>query len=100
MMLWFNGWVTLFNAVHICLGDLYRDGMDRIMARQHKDPLSRALHRFDRRLLDYYAEVRDDLEGKIDAATGPHHLFHALTEEGEVRLHMTRRLLETSGVAS
>ncbi|MFP4609656.1 MAG: radical SAM protein [Thiohalophilus sp.] len=93
MMLWFNGWVTLFNAVHICLGDLYRDGMETISARQRKDPLTQALHRFDRRLLDYYAEVRDDLAHKIDAATGPHHLFHALTEEAEVRLHMTRRLL-------
>lgn len=96
MMLWFNGWVTLFNAVHICLGDLYRDGMDQIMARQCKDPLSRALYRFDRRLLDYYAEIRDDLEHKIEAATGPHHLFHALTEEREVRLHMTRRLLDNA----
>ncbi|MDZ7805330.1 radical SAM protein [Thiohalophilus sp.] len=94
MMLWFNGWVTLFNAVHICLGDLYRDGMPTIMARQRKDPLTQALHNFDRRLLDYYAELRDDLQNKIDAATGPHHLFHALTEEGEVRLYMTRRLLE------
>jgi hypothetical protein len=93
MMLWFNGWVTLFNAVHICLGDLYKDGMDRIMARQHKDPLCQALNRFDRRLLEYYGEVRPDLEQKIAAATGPHHLFHALTEEPGVRLHMTRRLL-------
>jgi len=93
MMLWFNGWVTLFNAVHICLGDHYRDGMQKIIARQRKDPLLRALHGFDRRLLDYYAEVRDDLAQKIDAATGPHHLFHSLTEEAAVRLHMTRRLL-------
>ncbi|TDY00620.1 radical SAM protein [Thiohalophilus thiocyanatoxydans] len=96
MMLWFNGWVTLFNAVHICLGDLYRDGMEKIMVRQRKDPLTRALHRFDRKLLDYYAEVRDDLDNKIDAATGPHHLFHALTEEAEVRLHMPRRLMENA----
>ncbi|MBD3670797.1 MAG: hypothetical protein HUJ29_08480 [Gammaproteobacteria bacterium] len=93
MMLWFNGWVTLFNAVHICLGDLYEDGMDKIMARQRKDPLSQALNRFDRRVLEYYAEIRDDLEQKIESATGPHHLYHALTEEPEVRLHLTRRLL-------
>ena len=93
MMLWFNGWVTLFNAVHICLGDHYADGMEKIMARQRKDPLSQALHRFDRCLLEYYAEVCDDLSQKLDAATGPHHLFHALTESPQVRLHMTRRLL-------
>ncbi|MFO7602684.1 MAG: radical SAM protein [Gammaproteobacteria bacterium] len=94
MMLWFNGWVTLFNAVHICLGDLYDDGFDTIMARQRKDPLSRALHHFDRRLLELYAEVRDDLQEQIAVATGPHHLFHALTEDPVVRLHMTRRLLQ------
>lgn len=93
MMLWFNGWVTLFNAVHISLGNHYQDGMDTIMARQRKDPLSQALKRFDRRLLDFYSEIRDDLPQKLEAATGPHHLFHALTEEPQVRLHMTRRLL-------
>lgn len=94
MMLWFNGWVTLFNAVHICLGDHYKDGMDRIMARQSKDPLSLALNRMDRIILDLYKEVRDDLDEKIETATGPHHLFHALTEEPAVRLHLTRRLIE------
>jgi len=93
MMIWFNGWVTLFNAVHICLGDIYKDGFDIIMSRQRKDPLTLALNRFDRRLLKLYAEVRDDLQEKINAATGPHHLFHAITEEPEVRLHMTRGLL-------
>lgn len=94
MMLWFNGWVTLFNAVHVCLGDHYQDGFATILARQRKDPLSQALSRFDRRLLDFYSEVRKDLPQKIATATGPHHLFHALTEEPAVRLHMTRRLIE------
>lgn len=96
MMLWFNGWVTLFNAVHICLGDIYLDGLDTILARQRKDPLTQALHRFDRSLLELYSEVRPDLEQKIKAATGPHHLFHALTEEPEVRLHITRQLMARS----
>ncbi|HFE48737.1 MAG TPA: radical SAM protein [Chromatiaceae bacterium] len=95
-MFWFNGWVTLFNAVHISLGNLYEDGADKILARQRKDPLSHALHRFDRALLDLYAEIRDDLDKLIDKATGPHHLFHMLTEEPAVRLHMTRRLIETA----
>lgn len=94
MMLWFNGWVTLFNAVHICLGDHYKEGMEIIMARQRKDPLSHALNKMDRRLLDFYSEIRDDLAKQIEAATGPHHLFHALTEEPDVRLHLTRRLIE------
>jgi len=95
LMFWFNGWATLFNAVHICLGDLYRDGVDRILARQRKDPLSHALHVFDRRLPQLYAEVRDDLDQLIAKATGPHHLFHMLTEDSEVRLHLTRRLIES-----
>ena len=96
MMLWFNGWVTLFNAVHICLGDHYKDGMDTIMARQRKDPLSHALNKMDRVILKLYGEIRNDLDKHIAAATGPHHLFHVLTEEPEVRLHLTRRLIEES----
>ena len=92
LMFWFNGWATLFNAVHICLGDLYRDGVDGILARQRKDPLSRALHVFDQRLPRLYAEIRGDLDQLIAKATGPHHLFHMLTEDSQVRLHLTRRL--------
>ena len=94
MMVWFNGWVTLFNAVHICLGDHYKEGIDTIMARQRKDPLSHALNKMDRVILDLYKEIRSDLEQHIEAATGPHHLFHVLTEEPEVRLYLTRRLIE------
>jgi len=77
----------------MCLGDVYRDGVERVLARQRKDPLSHALHRFDRRLLQLYAEVRPDLEQLLEKATGPHHLFHTLTEDAQVRLHMTRRLI-------
>lgn len=98
LMFWFNGWVTLFSAVHIALGNLYTDGADIILSRHRKDPLLRALRDFDRRLLDYYSEVRDDLAERIAAATGPHHLFHTLSESAEVRLHMTRRLLGNQGV--
>jgi hypothetical protein len=94
LMFWFNGWVTLFSAVHMCLGDVYRDGLDTILQRYRKDPLSNALHDFDLRLLDYYREIRDDLEARIAAATGPHQLFHSITEKSEVRLHLTRRLIE------
>ncbi len=92
LMLWYNGWVTLFSAVHLCLGDFHRDGGERILARHRKDPLTAALRTFDLRLLDFYAEVRGDLQARIDAATGPHHLFHTLTDDPEVRLHLTRRL--------
>jgi hypothetical protein len=94
LMFWFNGWTTLFNAVHISMGDLYQDGVDTIMARLRKDPFVHALNVFDKRIPQLYAEVRDDLDALIDKATGPHHLFHMLTEESDVRLHMTRRLIE------
>jgi len=94
LMFWFNGWVTLFSAVHISLGNLYEDGAERVLSRQRKDPLSRALHNFDRSLLGYYSEIHDDLDERITMASSPHHLFHMLTESADVRLHMTRRLIE------
>ena len=94
LMFWFNGWATLFSAVHISLGNLYEDGAERILERQRKDPLSRALHNFERSLLNYYSEIRDDLDERIAMASSPHHLFHMLTESADVRLHMTRRLIE------
>lgn len=94
LMFWFNGWATLFSAVHLCLGNVYEEGLELIRRRHQKDPLTAALHGFDRKLLDYYSEIRSDLAQRIEAATGPHQFFHSLTEEAEVRLHMTRRLLE------
>ncbi len=94
LMFWFNGWVTLFSAVHMNLGDYYRDGLDTILRRHQKDPLTQALHNFDLRLLDYYAEIRNDLTQLIENATGPHQLFHRITEQAELRLHMTQRLIE------
>lgn len=94
LMFWFNGWATLFSAVHICLGNVFEDGIQTIRKRQLKDPLSNALNRFDLRLLDYYREQRDDLDDIIERSTSPHHLFHTITEQGSMRLHMTRRLLE------
>ncbi len=100
LMFWFNGWVTLFSAVHMCLGDIYRDGMETILRRYQKDPLAKALHDFDLRLLEYYAEIRHDLDELIDNSTGPHQLFHRITEQAELRLYFTRRLLEQSSAAN
>ncbi len=93
LMFWHHGWATLFAAVHVCLGNVHEDGADRVLARHRKDPLTAALHRFDRRLLDFYGEIRDDLEARVARASSPHHLFHALTEDPGVRLHLTRRLI-------
>ncbi len=95
LMFWHNGWATLFSAVHMCLGNVFEEGMDVIRQRQAKDPLSNALNRFDLRLLDYYRELENDLDAIIDRSTSPHHLFHTITEQGAMRLHMTRRLIET-----
>ena len=94
LMFWFNGWATLFSAVHMCLGNVFDEGMEVIRKRQLKDPLSNAMHRFDIRLLDYYREQRDDLDAIIESSTSPHHLFHSITEDSGMRLHMTQRLIE------
>jgi len=94
LMFWFNGWATLFSAVHMCLGNVLEDGIETIRQRQAKDPLSNAMHRFDIRLLDIYREIRNDLDNIIEKSTGPHHLFHTITEDGAMRLHMTKRLIE------
>ncbi len=94
MMLWFNGWVTLFSAVHICLGNVLEEGIDTIRQRQAKDPLTRSVHTFDLKLLNYYRELRDDLDWIIENSTSPHHLFHTITQDAEMRLHMTQRLLQ------
>lgn len=94
LMFWHNGWATLFSAVHMCLGNVFEEGMETIRKRQAKDPLSNALNSFDLRLLDFYREKHDDLDSIIEKSTSPHHLFHTITEEGAMRLHMTRRLIE------
>ena len=95
LMFWFNGWATLFSAVHVCLGNVYDEGMERVLARQRKDPLCHALADFDTRLLDFYAEINDDLPRLVEQASSPHQLFHKVTEDAAMRLHMTRRLLST-----
>ncbi len=94
LMFWFNGWATLFSAVHMCLGNVFEDGMEVIRKRQLKDPLSNALNCFDIRLLEYYRELCDDLDELIEKSTSPHHLFHTITEDSAMRLHMTRCLIK------
>ncbi|MBF0175665.1 MAG: hypothetical protein HQL63_02275 [Magnetococcales bacterium] len=95
LMFHYHGPVTLFAALHYTLGDWRHDAAATILARHRKDPLCRALEKFAAPLLDLYAEVQDDLPTLLERATGPHHLFHRLTREGRVRLHLTRRLLCT-----
>lgn len=94
LMFWFNGWATLFSAVHMCLGNVFEDGMEKIRQRQAKDPLTNALNQFDLRLLDYYRDCHNDLDSIIEKSTSPHHLFHTITENASTRLYMTGRLLE------
>ncbi|MBF0136265.1 MAG: radical SAM protein [Magnetococcus sp. DMHC-1] len=94
LMLHDHGPVTLFAAMHYTLGNLHHDTLPTILARHHKDPLRRALEKFDSRLPTLYAEVCDDLPKLLEHTTGPHHFFHRLTRSSQVRLHLTRRLLE------
>jgi hypothetical protein len=93
LMFWYDGRVTCFSAVHYALGDLYEDGVETILTRHRNDPLLAALRRFDRRLLELYAEVRQDLAERIAGSSSVHHLFHQLTFDADLRLHMTERLL-------
>jgi len=79
----------------MCLGNVFEGGIETIRQRQAKDPLSNAMHQFDLKLLDYYRECKNDLDSIIEKSTSPHHLFHTITEEASVRLHMTRRLLDS-----
>jgi len=94
LMFWYDGRVTCFSAVHYALGNLYDEGIETILARHRKDPLLSALRRFDRRLLDFYAEVRDDLPTRLAGSTSVHHLFHQITFDADVRLHMTEHLID------
>ncbi|MEO5377492.1 MAG: hypothetical protein H7832_06890 [Magnetococcus sp. DMHC-6] len=93
-MVRFDGQVSLFSAVHYSLGNVFTDGEQRVLSRFRKDPLLRALGRFDQRLLVYYGEIAHDLDKLLQVATGPHHLFHLLTERAAMRLHFTRRLIK------
>jgi len=100
LMFWYDGRVTSFSAVHLAFGNLYDDGIDRILARHRRDPLLAALRRPTLRLLDLYEEVRDDREALAAGATSLPHLLHTLTRDGEVRLHLTRRLAACDGTAA
>ncbi|MBF0127304.1 MAG: hypothetical protein HQM02_08855 [Magnetococcales bacterium] len=88
-----DGAVSCFAANHLWLGNFHEEGGTTILERHDKDPLLSALERFDPRLTGFYQEVANDLEEILNSATGPHHFMHRLTERAEVRLHMTRRLL-------
>ncbi len=92
LMFWYDGRVTSFSAVHLAFGNLYDDGIERILARHRRDPLLAALRRPTPRLLDLYGEVRDDREVLTGRATSLPHLLHTLTRDAEVRLHLTCRL--------
>ncbi|MEO5347386.1 MAG: hypothetical protein H7834_13570 [Magnetococcus sp. YQC-9] len=92
-MIRIDGVVSCFSADHLWMGNLYEEARDTIRARFAKDPLLAALARFDRRLIDFHREIACDTDGRIAQASGPHHLFHQLTEEADARLHLTKRLL-------
>jgi len=97
LMFWYDGRVTSFSAVHLAFGNLYDDGINRILARHRRDPLLAALRRPTLRLLDLYGEVRDDRAALTAGATSLPHLLHTLTRDAEIRLHLTRRLAACDG---
>jgi hypothetical protein len=94
-MVWYDGSVTLFSATHLWIGNLYREP-EQVFARYKKDPLLAAINRFDPMLLEYYSQLHTDLKSLRKRATGPHHLYHQLTESAAMRLHLTKRLIEST----
>ncbi|MBF0357657.1 MAG: hypothetical protein HQL70_03550 [Magnetococcales bacterium] len=94
-MVWYDGSVTLFSATHFWIGNLYREP-EKVFARYKKDPLLAAINRFDPTLLQYYSQLHNDMKSLVKRATGPHHLFHQLTESAAMRLHLTKRLIESA----
>ncbi|MBF0444343.1 MAG: hypothetical protein HQL68_02045 [Magnetococcales bacterium] len=94
-MVWYDGSVTLFSASHLWVGNIVEEG-ELVFSRYKKDPLLHALRVFDKRLLGYYCEVANDLESLVKQASGPHYLFHQLTQSASMRLHLTKRLVENS----
>ncbi|MBF0627777.1 MAG: hypothetical protein HQL91_06095 [Magnetococcales bacterium] len=92
-----DGMVSCFGAAHLWLGNLLEESREKIRSRQAKDPLLQALERFDPRIPRFYQEIAGDLEQQVAQATGPHHLFHRLTERAALRLHLTRRLMGAPG---
>ncbi len=93
-MVWYDGSVTLFSAAHLWMGNLFTEG-DRVFARWRNDPLLAAVERFDPILLEFYSQAANDLKELKKRATGPHHLFHQLTESAPMRLHLTRSLVDS-----
>jgi hypothetical protein len=92
-MVWYDGSVTLFSASHLWMGNLF-DEKEKVFLRYRKDPLLDALERFDPALLDYYSKRSNNLKELKKRATGPHHLFHQITESAPMRLHLTQCLIE------
>ncbi|GAB0056909.1 hypothetical protein SIID45300_01224 [Candidatus Magnetaquicoccaceae bacterium FCR-1] len=90
-----DGIVTCFGATHLWMGDLSREPRETVRARFVKDPLLAALARFDRRLIDLHREIATDTDRILATASGPHHVFHQLTETADARRHLTQRLLAT-----
>lgn len=93
-MLWVNGNVTLFGAIHMWMGNYYEEG-ERVFARLRKDPLSQALQNFDLALIGAYRVYNPrDHDRIMQTATSPHGVLHALTREAGARLFLTQWLLD------
>ncbi|MBF0604871.1 MAG: hypothetical protein HQL07_14405 [Nitrospirae bacterium] len=93
-MVWRNGHVTVFGAIHLWMGNYFEEGM-RVFSRLHKDPLIRALQNFDLALIGAYRAYDPERHRQImQTAVSPHGVLHAITREAEARLFLTQWLLE------
>ncbi|MBF8273057.1 MAG: hypothetical protein HW380_2162 [Magnetococcales bacterium] len=93
-MLWRNGNVTLFGAIHVWMGNYFVEG-ERVFSRWRKDPLRVALGRLDRRLLVAHQAWNPQQHQRLmQTATSPHSFLHGMTRNSGARLFITQWLLE------
>ncbi|MBF0107749.1 MAG: hypothetical protein HQL76_01045 [Magnetococcales bacterium] len=93
-MIWRDGTVTVFGAIHLWMGNVFEDG-DQVWRRWHADPLRAALQRMDHRLLAAHRAWNGERYDEcVRSATSPHALMHAITSDARARLFLTRWLLD------
>ena len=93
LMFWLDGQVTSFSLPFLTWGNLFDDAIETILARYSKDPLVHALQQFDKRLLDYCRDIREDFDIIFQNSSSHVNLFYNIFESPKVRLELTERLI-------
>ena len=93
LMFWLDGQVTSFSLPFLTWGNLFDDALETILARYSKDPLVHALQQFDKRLLDYCRDIREDFDIIFQNSSSHVNLFYNIFESSKVRLELTERLI-------